>query len=163
MYSSHSSIHNLKLGCWNINGLSQDKLSDDLFKQFVDSLDLCFFIETFQTDFSHNIYNNYTFHKSTHRISKKGRPMGGIIITMKESLRNSIKIIESTCKHMVWLELNSTHFGLKKPLYICIIYIPPYESKIYGDDKYVIYDMLENYIVKYGSIGNILIMGDLNG
>ena len=163
MHSSHSSIHNLKLGCWNINGLSQDKLSDDLFKQFVDSLDLCFFIETFQTDFSHIIYNNYTFHKSAHRISKKGRPMGGIIITMKESLRNSIKIIESTCKHMVWLELNSTHFGLEKPLYICIIYIPPYESKIYGDDKYVIYDMLENYIVKYGSIGNILIMGDLNG
>ena len=163
MYSSHSSIHNLKLGCWNINGLSQDKLSDDLFKQFVDSLDLCFFIETFQTDFSHNIYNNYTFHKSAHRISKKGRPMGGIIITMKESLRNSIKIIESTGKHMVWLELNSTHFGLEKPLYICIIYIPPYESNIYGDDKYVIHDMLENYIVKYGSIGNILIMGDLNG
>ena len=89
--------------------------------------------------------------------------MGGIhvIITMKESLRNNIKVIE--CKHMVWLELNSTHFGLEKPLYICIICIPPYESKIYGDNKYVIYDMLENYIVKYCNIGNILIMGDVNG
>ena len=48
MYSSHSSIHNLKLGCPNINGLSHDKLSDDLFKKFVNSLDLCFSLKVFK-------------------------------------------------------------------------------------------------------------------
>jgi hypothetical protein len=116
---NRSNTHNIKIRCWNINGLSSDKLDDVMFNNVVSSVDICCFVETFQTNFETRINNNYTYCKNATKLSKRGRAMGG---TMKNTIREGIKIIQSTCNQIVWLELNKNYFGLDRTLYMCRVY-----------------------------------------
>ena len=44
--------------------------------------------------------------------------MGGIVLTMKNSIRPGIKIIQSEYNHIIWVKLDKTFFGLKDTLYV---------------------------------------------
>ena len=49
-------------------------------------------------------------------------------------------------------------------MYICCVYIPPISSTIYRNNvnECDVFDQIESGVEKYKSLGNILIMGDLN-
>ena len=71
----------LKIGFWNINGLSEEKISDKVFKREINKYDILFLCETWLR--RENINNlrhpneylcNFVFRNKRR---KKGRPSGG--------------------------------------------------------------------------------------
>ena len=71
----------LKIGFWNINGLSEEKMSDEAFKGEINKYDILFLCETWLR--RENINNlrhpneylcNFVFRNKRR---KKGRPSGG--------------------------------------------------------------------------------------
>jgi hypothetical protein len=79
MLGSRSHIRNLTLGCWNINGLSDDKLFDETFCNYVNSVDCCVLVESFITKTDVQISNQYTYCKPATKRAVKGRAMGVLL------------------------------------------------------------------------------------
>lgn len=117
----------LKISCWNIQGLSGEKCNDKTLVGLICKYDCSIIVETWLNS-SVNLCNQYTYCNMAQK-SKRGRSKSGIFITMRNELRNGIKIIE-TNDHMVWLKLEKGFFYLELELYICPIYIPPADSEI---------------------------------
>jgi len=57
---------------------------------------------------------------------------------------------ESKSQNRLWLKLDKFFFGLEKDLYLCAVYIPPYNS-VHSDDDYL---NLENEIAKLSMKGD---------
>ena len=73
----------LKIGFWNINGLSEEKISDKVFKREINKYDILFLCETWLR--RENINNlrhpngylcKFVF---SHKKRKKGHPSGGVL------------------------------------------------------------------------------------
>jgi exonuclease III len=152
----------LKIGCWNIQGLSEDKCQDTTVVEYIKKYDCAILIETWQNSYV-NLCNQYTYCNIAKK-SKHGRSKGGIVITMKNSVRRGVKILESYDGYMVWMKFVKEFFNLDRDLYICAIYIPPIDSSnnVLTKDKYELWDKLEESISKYSEYGHIMVMGDLN-
>ena len=154
-------LHSFKLGCWNINGLSYEKLHDNSMLNIIDSVDCCIFVETFLQK-APDIQHQYTYCRPAVKVSKRGRATGGIIVIMKDNIRKGTKIVETNSKQFVWIHFDEHYFNLSKHLYVCASYIPPIDSNVYTDDKYIFFNELNEEIEKFSSDGDIIIMGDLN-
>lgn len=152
----------IKIGCWNIQGIRDEKLSDKVLVDFINDNDCVILIESWLNS-SINLINQYTYCQPALR-SKRGRSKGGIIITMKDNVRRGVKIVESTNSHMVWLKFEKQYFKLEKDLYVCALYIPPIDSckNLYSGNRYELFDLLEEKIFKYSEYGHIMLMGDVN-
>lgn len=152
----------LKIACWNIQGVTQEKLQDKSVIDFIKKYDCVILIETW-LNYNVNLNNQYTYCQPAVK-SKRGRSKGGIVITMKNAIRKGVKILDVIDSHIVWLKLEKKFFNFVEDLYMCTIYIPPIESckKIYGENKYELWDTLEKSILKYRDHGQIMLMGDVN-
>ena len=87
----------LKIGFWNINGISEDKISDDLFHREIENFDIVFISETWQTN--ENIEQmkhppNYIvkYNCRSKGCKKRGRFSGGILWYYRKSLKNKISL-----------------------------------------------------------------------
>ena len=152
--------HSLKLRCWNINGINADKSHDKYFIDFVNNCHCAFFIESWVNDISINMPDYYTYVQAATK-SKRGRGKGGIVIMIKKSIRQGVKILPNSNSHIAWLKFDNVFFHMEKDLYVGVIYVPPASSNqnITND----IWDKLEESILKYYEMGNIMMLGDFNG
>ena len=64
--------------------------------------------------------------------AKRGRYSGGISIYYKNYLKNSIHIVEKNQCGVVWVKIQNDVFSFQEDVYICNVYIPPSNSKVYG-------------------------------
>jgi hypothetical protein len=73
-----------------------------------------------------------------------------------------VKILKNTNVDYQWVKLEKTFFGLKKDLFICVIYNPPISSKYTRELKHDVLDCIEKDITHYNKLGNILLCADFN-
>ena len=155
----NSILNNLKINCWNIQGLLNDKTQDESFTEIINAYDCTILLETW---LNHNvsISGYYTFCLNAEK-SSYGRSKGGIAIVLKNNLRKGIKILEKVNSHMLWIKFGKDFLNINKDLYLCAIYIPPVTS-VNAEDICELWDKLEEYILRYNEQGYIMITGDIN-
>ncbi|CAC5380402.1 unnamed protein product [Mytilus coruscus] len=113
-----------------------------------------------EAHYTTNIITKYKriVQKKKHKKSK--RHSGCIIIYIKKDIFKGITNLSkaSTSSNRIWLKQDKSFFGFEKDLFLCAVYIPPYNSTHLDDD----FQNLENEIVKFSVKGEIALIGDFN-
>ncbi|CAC5415300.1 unnamed protein product [Mytilus coruscus] len=149
----------LTVSSWNIRGLG-DKYTDDLFIDNIKS-DINVILETWKRENAETQIENFvSISKCRKKHKKSKRHSGGIIIYIKKEIFKGITNLSkaSTSPNRIWLKLDKSFFGYEKDLFLCAVYIPPYNSTHLDDD----FQNLENEIVKFAVKGEIALIGDFN-
>jgi hypothetical protein len=153
---------------WNVGGMvckstDYEKLKDPLFLQTLEGHDIIALVEThLPTDYPLALEGYYCCRKDRPK-SNNGRHFGGWAIFIKRSLRKlGIKVVEQSPDY-AWLKVCKGPFQLAEDIYICIAYVPPSESLYLAGLPFDLFERVQSSINKYAALGNIVLMGDLNG
>lgn len=160
---------NLSITSYNVNGLYKKlggdricKLEDDSLRNVMTS-DIVFLSETHASSNDVLFYAGYKCFTNC-RKSETNRVRGGLATFVKKEILQGVKVIDKSMSDLMWIKLDKNFFGLEKNLFLCSLYIPPYNSSYTlrtNCDKQI-FDKLEHDITKYSLEGNIALMGDLN-
>ena len=128
---------------------------------------MCFFNETWLAS---NEFVNLEIqgYKSIHIFgnksprAKKGRYSGGISLYFRDYLSDKIKIMEQKQCGILWVKILRDIFNLNEDVNMCHIYNPPQGSKVINNDVIDFFEILEQGIVTYKTLGKIFITGDFN-
>ena len=151
---------------WNVNGLKR-KLGDYDFLEYISSYDLIFLSETWISN-KDNINSDINGYNSEHlfgnksKNTTKGRYSGGIAFYYKNELKNFITIVEKQQFGLIWVKISADLFPFDENVYLCHIYMPPNDSKVFRSSQIDFFEQLELSIVKYSNMGKIFITGDMN-
>ena len=127
---------NLKIGYWNIEGLSLSgscpKVSDQRFIKAVSDHDIFCLAETHCSADQNIEVNGYKCFKLSRSSNKKNnRCYGGIAVLYKSYIHEGIKFLEHHNNDYIWLKLNKSFFKTSEDIFMCIAYIPPESSAFY--------------------------------
>ena len=152
----------LKIACWNIQGLVQDKHKEQDLVDYVNKFDCTILLETWLNN-SVSFANMYTYCKPAIK-SKHGRSMAGFVIIINHLIKQGVSIIESSNSHFIWLKFKKEFFKCDKDIFVCAVYMPPVNSVNMRNASCEpdLWDQLEDSLLKYIDQGNIMIIGDLN-
>jgi len=160
-------MRTLRLSCWNVNGIFKkscdySKLDD---KDLIDSVrnyDIFGIVET-HTGPEDEIYmqNYYSHQVNRPKAEKACRYSGGLAVLIKNNIKNGVTVKQSG-EYSIWLELGKTYFGLDTNIYVCIAYLPPENSTYSKRCNIDCLNILEEQIQHFSTIGNIILLGDLN-
>jgi hypothetical protein len=81
-----------------------------------------------------------------------------MFIFTKPIHRKGITVLKQF-KSLIWMILDKSIFNFKRNIYLCFVYIKPYQGK---DLSETIFSELQSDITVYSSLGDILISGDFN-
>jgi len=153
-------IKRLKVLSFNVEGLTSE-LEDPNFVDLLYNHDICLLNETWKSDDSKlNLPNLWDFSVVRQKHKKAGRNSGGVTVLCKEEIRPGVKV-SSFSEGFIWLKLDQAFFNFNNPLFLCASYIPPqYSKNIYNNTDY--FQNLTNSLLKYSSLGNVMLAGDLN-
>ena len=156
----------LKIASWNINGViskNHNKLHDPNFAHKIKNHDIVFLMETKCSPtkpISFPGYYSYNLYRKSLKSAKTDS--GGITVLCKDIYRKGIKILQSKSEDYLWVKIDSAFFHLPKDLYICAVYDPPpnstYSLRLPKDPL----ELMEEDIIQYSKLGNILLVGDFN-
>ena len=100
-------------------------LEDPNFVKLMNDHDICLLNETWRKDDSKiGLTGFWDFSLIRTKVTKKGRPSGGITVFCKNEIRKGIRIA-SQKEGFIWLKLDKDFFQLPIPLFIGATYIPP--------------------------------------
>lgn len=168
--SEYYSVHNVNIVVLNVNGLNKDKLHDTEFTSIICKGDIVILTETW-LDERVNIETDrfYNYHYLRPKNVRAVRASGGISVLVNKSYRkdagsNKSKGVSFMDENnfCVWLKLSSLFFKIPRDIYLGGVYIPPEYSTFYQNNPDDPYTLLENDVIKYGSLGDIIITGDFN-
>ena len=94
--------------------------------------------------------------------AKKGRHSGGISLYFRDYLTDKIKIMEQKQCGILWVKILRDIFEFNEDVYMCHIYNPPQGSKVINHEDINFFEVLEQGIVTYKTLGKIFITGDFN-
>lgn len=159
----------ISIGCWNIQGLVTkhiDKTQDDALLNEIKGTDIVGLVETHVVDDQGGVrtvegYETRYFNRPKHIRARNGS--GGIVILNKPHLREGLKFFPSKNNDFVWIKLDKYYFNCEHDLYLCIAYVPPSNSSYTKRQEENILDRIETDTYKYKNMGDIILMGDLNG
>lgn len=153
--------YNIKVCCWNMNGLTQEKLSKDLIGGYLSDFDIVLLCETWTA--ADDIYElqGYTFYNYPRPFKHHNarRCSGGLGIFIRDNITKGIKIIKFTKDMIAWIRLEKQFFDLEYDIYIAIVYFMPEGSTNLTDDPFTI--LLED-ITELPDPCQILACGDYN-
>ena len=165
----HLMTDNICVAVWNIDGLFQRiynqrscKLDDVDVVKCLNKFDIIGLIETHCGPSENlNLDNYYIFQTHRKKSPKAVKYSGGIAIAIKENIRKGITILPITHSEYLWIILGKNFFNFVDDLYLCYVYICPSNSSFSGKTE-DIFELLENDIAKFSSLGNCMILGDFN-
>lgn len=161
--------NHIRIGCWNIQGLyskTVDKTLDEGFLNNIVGTDIVALVETHTVEGQNNIkaiagYETKYFNRPKHTKAPHGS--GGIAILFKPQLREGLKFFPARNNDYIWIKLDKTFFNRNHDIYICAAYIPPPNSTYTKRLEENILDCIETDIYKHKALGEIILLGDLNG
>ena len=92
------------------------------------------------------------------KLRKRGRNSGGLALLCKNEFHDSISI-EKGSPNFLWFKINKQYPKTAKDIFVCGIYIPPYNSNYFNPE---LFEDLEKDIEHFSSRGSILLVGDFN-
>ncbi|KAK3102147.1 hypothetical protein FSP39_009168 [Pinctada imbricata] len=153
----------LKIGYWNVHGLSDSKLEDhcEFFNNVHRQFDVVCFSET-MNDSTRNLPGFQScFVLNAKRHKKRGRKSGGLLVFAKSEISKNITKTKET-EYSLWLKIDNLKLfdgTLQKPLFLCFTYIQPSKSKDLSEEIFL---ELKSDIERYQKLGETLICGDFN-
>lgn len=159
MYQNLGSF--LRIGCWNVNGLT-NKLTEKEFIRSIEGYDILCLQET-KCDKEKGIcIDDYVTH-AVYRPTEKNYPVsGGMLFLLNPGIISGISISENTCSEIQWLKLCKHYFSLENDLYICFTYMAPEHSSYVLRHNLDILSIIEKDISHYSNLGDIMLFGDTN-
>ena len=151
----------LKFCSWNINGLTQEKLDDQIMGSYLKGFDIILLTETWsERDDSFNL-PNFTFYNfpRTHRHALARRNSGGIGVYINDSITEGVDLLNNYKDIIVWIRLRKDAFVFPADIYIGIVYFSPEGSTCIDDDLFM---LLQTDIANVPAGSEILICGDFN-
>jgi len=145
-----------------VNGLTTDKLTDYDFVDKLCSYDVIFLYETWanaQTDIIIDGYKCYNFYRKFQN-RRARRCSGGVAVLIRETLCRGISIVVN--RHDTIIKLDKHFFGLETYLFLAGVYLWVENSPAYNIVNVDLFDLLQQDIELYQSIGNVFIVGDWN-
>ena len=140
---------------FNVEGVV-NKIKDH---DFLDRIKQYDFITLGETWVSGNISvdteGHHCFNKSRKKAKKAKRYSGGISVLVKKSLRKGVKFF-SKSNRFVWWKLDKHFFN--PDIFVCSVYIPPANSKYFGQSEIDPYNELESDLIHYGKLGKIMLI-----
>ena len=107
--------------------------------------------------------NNYHSYQINRPKSEKAmKYSGGMAALVKNNIKDGVRLYHSDT-YAIWLELNSNFFGVNNNIYVCITYLPPENSTYSRRSNIECINVLEEQVQRFSVLGNIVILGDLNG
>lgn len=85
---------------------------------------------------------------------------GGLAILLRKTIKNGIKILQSTSSEYQWIKLSKEFFHLEKDIYICFSYLSPCMFQSKSDTNTL--DAIFRDINIFKNNGHIVFCGDLN-
>jgi exonuclease III len=151
--------HRVRFGSWNIHGLGKKLKNEDVVDS-VNTLDFIAFLETWTTVQSNINFSGYgSFHQFRRKGRKRGRPNGGIVFFYKAKYKKYIVTIPSKHQDIMIVRVSGEALGHSKDMYILVVYVSP---TLNSDATHNLFDMIENYLIQFNTLGDTLIMGDFN-
>ena len=159
-------ISRLKFGFLNVGGLVNkegNKLEDPLFLNEIQKFDIMFLVET-HIGYDLDMPNLGPFHCYTvcRPKSRNNRYYGGLAILCNVHIKPHVKILPNNNSEFQWVKLEREFFGLRRDVYICVVYIPPASSSYSQSIDYDLLESIEKDVRKFGQIGDIMLCGDFN-
>ena len=154
----------LKIGTWNIEGLST-KLDDTDLISIISNFDIISLVETWLPyGQKFDIPGFYSFSKCRKKLSHRScRSSGGISILVKSCLKKGIKILDKNSdEEFVWWRLDKTFFKLLHDIFICSVYIPPQNFSLEKRCDTNHFERLQEKNYKFSRLGEIILCGDFN-
>ena len=160
---------NLTVGCWNIEGVYEkvnsvkiSKLEKPSFEETLNKHDVLCLQETHlsQNELIPD-FNGYVSMPHCRNISANNRYFGGMIIFIKTSIRNGIKIRTNFDQDALEATFLKNFFGLEKDVKYLFTYASPINSPYTKSRTVNILDKIETQYIDANHYG--IIMGDLNG
>ena len=156
----------IKIASWNIHGLFSkecDKTKDQMLIKSISDKDIVILTETkcSNSDTIH-VPNYYCYSLNRTPLQTAKTHSGGIAFLCKQELKQGIAILAPTSEDYFWVKLKKSFFNINQDLYICAIYNPP-PSSTYSVRQHIgPLEKIEEDIIKYSKIGDIMLMGDIN-
>lgn len=154
------------MGCWNINGYSQDSDFKIAFEKCIThtNLDCIGLVETFLKGEEQINIPNYEFFGQNRKILKKGAKCGsgGIGVLIKKSILKSVnvKVLKSITEGIMWISLTCKKSN-KAIINLCVCYLPPeYSSR--ATDPIKFFEELLTQVYDMQNKGEFCIFGDFN-
>ena len=88
---------------------------------------------------------------------------GGIAIFYKKWLSPYIEFLNCSVDSIIWFKIKKDLLYDNKDMYICATYVPPDKNVFYRKYECDVFEVIEQQIEHYNSLGNIAVIGDLNG
>ena len=153
---------------WNVNGL-WPKMFDPNFLTFVKNFDFVCLVETFLLSSNINIFQQFgfsVFNAPAVKLTKQGRPSGGVLCLIKNEYANYVKRINVEGNFIMFL-IEKELFKLPKDILLTCAYLPPEGSTYYTsfDLEGNGVNLLENHLCDTLLERDVyvFICGDLNG
>ena len=158
---SHSVRNFLRIGCWNINGLTSKSTETEFIKSIVGYDILCLQETKCQPNQVLSFENYYC--QSIYRPVENNYPVsGGMMLLINPSIREGITIIKNTSSEIQWIKLSKHFFAFEQDVYLCFTYIAPGNSSYVVRHNLDILSIIENDISRFHNLGDIMIFGDMN-
>ena len=124
----------LKIRFWNIIGLSEEKMSDEVFKREINKYDILFLCETWlhreniiNVSYPNGYLCNFVF-RSKRR--KKGRPSWGwgwvgVLVYFRSEFNKVVSVFDKSNESILWIKIGKSSLNNKSNNYIAFIYNSP--------------------------------------
>lgn len=110
----------LRVGFWNINGLSEEKSANDIHQIYINNFDLIFLLETWKSKtyinkFQH-IVGSLHVNICGKTKNKKGRTSGSILVYYRKELSSFLSVFDKSHENITWFK-----YGIIKNAEVYII------------------------------------------
>jgi hypothetical protein len=165
-----SKCNDLSIGFWNVDGIFEGsgklktcKLYNQSVQSNLSKFDIICLVEIHcGPDATLGLDGYRTFYNCRNKNSVNNRYYGGISVLIKNNLLYGVKVLPSKSSEIQWIKLLKSNFDFDEDIYVCTVYIAPYNSNYTCNCDDDIFSILESDIINYSSVGKCLIFGDFN-
>ena len=165
-------VDHLKILHWNIEGVESriygNKTEEAGFQSLVSKYYIIALTETHAGDEAKvSLPGYYTYSSIRPKHERAYKHSGGITISVKEYLKDSVSFIQSRSKDIVWLKLKREFYSMCKDIMLGIVYASPSNSSYTkGIENSVtiqpVWEVLKDELAIHRSTNRIMLMGDFN-
>jgi len=128
------------------------------------SSDIVCLLETKVSKEDSIVLEGYSLLKSVNRVRTGKGIYGGIILYCKPPIKTGIEVLKTSSTEYLWVKLKKSFFNMNNDVYICFLYNPPSNSSMSKSNinKADVLENIENEVIKYSRIGDVMSMCDFN-